>query len=436
MRRSIPAVLASILAASTLAACSSGGSSSTAAAGSTDPASAKGTVTFWDTSDPQAEAPAYKALIAKFEAAYPGIKVTYVNKAFGTAENAFKTAAAGGSGAPDVFRSDIGWVPALAQAGYLQKLDGTPALSDASDYLSAPAATTKYNGATYGVPQVTDALALLYNKAEFTAAGIGSAPTTWAALKTDALAIKAKTGKPAIFLRGDSSYFMLPFIYGEGGDMVDTSGKKVTVGSAAVVKAFGIVQDLISSGAAETDTSSNAYTNMQNAFKSGKVAMVLNGPWSTADDQSGSAFTDKANLGIAPVPAGSVRAGTPTGGQDLVVYAGSASLSASELFVQYINSAASQAYVASRNNTLPTHQAAWSDPQVTGNAALTAFDAVIKDDMPRPAIPQGSDLFTPFDTGVQSILSGKASAQAGLQSVAQQMLKVLNNGVDSGWTTG
>ncbi|WP_051451834.1 extracellular solute-binding protein [Actinospica robiniae] len=435
MRRSIPVVLASILAASTLAGCSSSGSSAPASSGSTNPASVKGTVVFWDTSDPVAEAPAYKTLISQFEAKYPNIKVNYVSKPFASAENTFKTAAAGGSGAPDVFRSDIGWVPALAQAGYLQKLDGTPALSDAADYLAGPAATTKYQGATYAVPQVTDALGLLYNKAAFSSAGISSAPTTWAELKTDALAIKAKTGKPAIFL-DDASYYFLPFLYGEGGDMVDTSAKKVTVDSAAAVKAMGIVQDLISSGAAVTDTSSNAYTNMQNAFKNGTAAMVINGPWSTADDLSGSAFKDKTNLGIAPVPAGSVKAGTPTGGQDLVVYAGSANLGASELFVQYINSAASQAYVAAHNNTLPTHQAAWSDAQVTGNPVLTAFEPVIKEDAPRPSIAQGSDLFTPFDTGMQQILSGKASAQAGLDSIAQNMLKVLNNGVDSGWTVG
>lgn len=433
MRRSIPAVLVSICAAAALAACSSGGSSGTAAAGPTDPASAKGTVVFWDTSDPVAEAPAYKTLIAQFEQKYPGIKVSYVNKSFATAENAFKTAAAAGSGAPDVFRSDIGWVPALAQAGYLQKLDGTPALAGASDYLSGPAATTKYQGATYAVPQVTDALGLLYNKAEFTAAGISAAPTTWAQLKTDALAIRAKTGKPALFL-DDASYYFLPFLYGEGGDMVDTSAKKVTVDAAAGVKALGIVQDLISSGAAVTDTSSNAYTNMQNAFKNGTAAMVLNGPWSTADDLSGTAFKDKTDLGIAPVPAGSVKAGTPTGGQDLVVYAGSANLTPSELFVAYLNSATSQAYVAAHNNTLPTHQAAWSDPQVTGNAVLTAFEPVIKEDAARPNIAQGSDLFTPFDTGMQQILAGKATAQAGLTSIAQNMLKVLNNGVDSGWT--
>lgn len=432
MRRSITAAMTSAALAAALAACSSS-SSGTAAAGSTDPAAVSGKVTFWDTSDPTNEAPAYKTLISQFEAKYPNIKVTYVNKSFSTAENAFKTAAGGGSGAPDVFRSDIGWVPALAQAGYLQKLDGTAALADAGDYLAGPKATTGYKGATYAVPQVTDAIGLLYNKALFARAGLTSAPATWAELKTDALAIKAKTGEAGLFL-DSASYYFLPFLYGEGGDMVDAAAKKVTVNDAAAVKAMGVVQDLISSGAAVTDTSSNAYTNMQTSIKTGKAAMILNGPWATADILGGAAFTDKADLGIAPVPAGSVKAATPTGGQDLVVYAGSASLQADYLFVGYLNSAASQAYVAAKNNVLPTHQAAYSDPQVSGNSVLTAFAAVIKDDAPRPSIAQGSDLFTPFDTGYQSILSGKSAAGAGLDTIAQGFLKLLNNGTDSGWS--
>ncbi|HEU5332686.1 MAG TPA: extracellular solute-binding protein [Actinocrinis sp.] len=432
MRRSITAVISAAALASALSACSSS-SSGTAGSSSTDPASVSGTVTFWDTSDPTNEAPAYKTLIAQFEAKYPKIKVTYVNKSFSTAENAFKTAAGAQSGAPDVFRSDIGWVPALAQAGYLQKLDGTAALSDGTDYLSGPLATTKYQGATFAVPQVTDAIGLLYNKAMFTQAGITAAPKTWAELKTDALTIKSKTGASGLFLNS-ASYFFLPFLYGEGGDMVSASTKKITVNDAAANKAMGVVQDLISSGAAITDTSSNAYTNMQTDFKTGKVAMVLNGPWSTADDLTGTSFTDKTNLGIAPVPAGSAKAGTPTGGQDLVVYAGSANLQADYLFVQYLNSPTAQAFVAGKNNVLPTHQAAYSDSQVSGNAVLGAFASVIKDDAPRPAIAQGSDLFTPFDTGYQSILAGKASASAGLDSIAQGFLKVLNNGTDSGWT--
>ena len=50
---------------------------------------------------------------------------------------------------------------------------------------------------------------------------------------------------------------------------------------------MGIAQDLVKSGAAVTDVTKDAYNNMQTAFKDGKVAAVINGPWSTADDLLG-----------------------------------------------------------------------------------------------------------------------------------------------------
>src|SRR5262245_4993159 len=95
---------------------------------STPAAEPEGTVTWWDTSDATNEAPKFKELISQFEAKYPKIKINYVNVPFDQARDKFKTAAASGAGAPDVMRAEVAWTPEFASLGYLQKLDGTPAL--------------------------------------------------------------------------------------------------------------------------------------------------------------------------------------------------------------------------------------------------------------------------------------------------------------------
>ena len=119
----IAAIAALALAAS---ACSSSKSSGgTSPAANADPASVKGTVTWWDTSDATNEGPNYQPIIKAFEVKYPNIKVNYVNVPFSDAKDKFKTAAQSGNGAPDVLRADVGWTPAFAQLGYLQPLDGT-----------------------------------------------------------------------------------------------------------------------------------------------------------------------------------------------------------------------------------------------------------------------------------------------------------------------
>ena len=289
--------------------------------------------------------------------------------------------------------------------------------------MAGPYASDHYNGKIYGVPQVTDTLSLLYNKDLLTKAGISTPPTTWGELKADSLQIKAKTGVDGTFLDA-ASYYLLPFIYGEGGDIIDASAKKITVNDATTLKAVGIAQDLVKSGAAVTDVTKDGYTNMQTAFKDGKVAMVVNGPWSTAEDLKGSAFSKPDNLGIATAPA-LVKAGAPVGGHNLVVYAGSKNLSASYLFVAFLNSAQNQATIAAKNNVLPTRTSAYSDPQVAGNKILSAFEGPLKNAVGRPPVAGASDLFTPLDTDYQAILGGQKSAQAALNDAATQFAQIL-----------
>ncbi len=404
-------------------ACSGSSNDSTTAAQATDPASVSGTVTWWDTSDAKVEAPTFQGLISQFEARYPKIKLNYVNVPFSDAQQKFKTAAQGGNGAPDVLRSDVGWTPGFAEQGYLLALDGTPALTDQSDFLAGPLGTTRYNGKTYGVPQVTDTLGLLYNKALFARAGLTAAPTTWDQVSTDAQALKAKAGADGIYLNPDS-YFLQPFLYGEGAAMVDIAGKKITINSPEAVKAVEIAQQLVRSGAAAEPAYTDGYANMQAAFKDGKVAMIINGPWAASDIFGGKSFTDQANLGIAPVPAGSTgTAGAPVGGHNLVVYAGTKAAAASELFVQFMTSTQSQATVAEKNATLPTRTSAYT-AAVKANPVIASFQKAMATARPRLALPQASDLFTPLSQDYIKILQGEP-AQNGLNDAATEFAKLL-----------
>src|SRR3954468_20594907 len=216
--RSVGMIATALAVALTAAAC--GGNDSSGSGDkktATDPKSLSAQLTWWDTSDPKNEAPAFQELIKKFNASYPNVKIDYQSVPFADAQNKFKTAAAAKSGAPDILRAEVAWVPEFASLGYLYALDGSDLLADASDYIATPLSADKYNGKTYGVPQVTDSLALLYNKKIFTDAGITAAPKTRAELKNVAQTIKTKTGTDGLFINA-GGYFLLPFIYGEGGD--------------------------------------------------------------------------------------------------------------------------------------------------------------------------------------------------------------------------
>ncbi|MEW1887883.1 extracellular solute-binding protein [Streptomyces sp. NPDC048567] len=420
MRRGITAT--ALVAALALAATACG-SDDKSDGGSKSSGELSGTVTWWDTSTAGSEDKVFKKIAEGFEKLHPKVDVKYVNVPFGDAQNKFKNAAQAGSGAPDVIRSEVAWTPEFADLGYLAPLDGTPALQKESDFLKQAAASTKYNGKTYAVPQVIDSMGIFYNKKMFKAAGV-EVPTTIDELKTVSKKIKAKTGKTGFYLRGDDAYWFLSFLYGEGGDMVNAADKTVTIDDAAGVKAMKVVKDLVDSGAAKTDAT-DGWDNMQASFKNGDVAMMINGPWAVADTYTGKEFQDKANLGVAPVPSGSAAQGAPQGGHNLAVYAGSKNLDASYAFVDYMTSVKTQAQVTKELNLLPTRTSAYAEEPVVNNEIVGFFKPVVESAVERPWIPETGSLFAPLVTEYTKVLTGQTTPEKAVKTTGDSYRKLL-----------
>lgn len=419
MRRGISvAALVGVLALTATACGGDGGDGGDGSKAANDPGGVSGKVTWWDTSDATNEAPAFKKLVAAFEAKYPKIEVEYVNVPFDQAQQKFKTAASTGKGAPDVLRSDVGWTPGFAQLGYLKDLTGTPALDKSSDFLEGPLKNAAYQGKTYGVPQVTDTLGLLYNKELFAKAGIDKPPADWKAVKEAAEKIKDKTGAAGIGLSPDS-YYSLPFLYGEKSDMVDAGQKKITIADAASLKGIETAVDLVKSGAAPKPAGTDGYNALKTDFKNGKLAMLIDGPWATKEIFGGDAYKAKENLGIAAVPAGSTgTAGAPVGGHNLVVYAGSKNFDASYLFTRFMTEAAQQEAVSKEIGVLPTRKSAYSQA-VLADPVRSAYFGALSKAHPRPPIPQGGDLFTDWLQHYTKILTLKEEPKEGLDATAK-----------------
>lgn len=414
MRRTLSALAGTVALALTVTAC--GGSSDTSSekqpsgsSSSVDPASLKADLTWWDTSDPTNEAPVYDELIKKFNEQYPNIKINHQMVPFGEAQNKFKTAAQSGSGAPDILRSEVAWTPEFASLGYLYALDGTPLLEN-NDFLESPLSSNVYEGKTYGVPQVTDTLGLMYNKKLLAKAGV-DVPQTWDDLAKIAPTIKQKTGADAIAL-GSGGYYLLPFIYGEGGDLVDTDAKKITVNSPENVKGMETAQSLVKSGASVKPVANDADATIQTLFQEGKVAMMINGPWTVSAVESAPDFGGLDNLGIAPVPAGSAGQGAPVGGHNYVIYSGmdENKAQAAIAFVKFMTSADSEAFTADKLGTLPTVKSAYD--KVT-NEKVSMWEDPMKVAQPRPWIPEGGLFFAPLDVmGTEVMVQGQDPKKA------------------------
>jgi arabinogalactan oligomer/maltooligosaccharide transport system substrate-binding protein len=421
MRRLLPAIAGTAALALTLAACGSDSGEPTSSEepnseSSVDPASLEAELTWWDTSDPTNEGPAFEELISKFNEEYPNVTINYESVPFDEAQNKFKTAAQADSGAPDILRAEVAWVPEFASLGYLYALDGTPLLED-TNFLETPLSSNVYDGKTYGVPQVTDTLGLMYNKALFEEAGIDAPPATWDEV-TEASAQLEKIGVDGLYINS-GGYFLLPFMYGEGGDLVDTESQTITVNSPENVAGIQTAQDLVKSGAAVKPDANDSYGTMMTLFKEGKVGMIINGPWETANVSADKKFGGFENLGIAPVPAGDGGQGAPVGGHNYVIYSGmdEEKADAAIAFVQYMTSPESMAFMAEELGLLPANADAYD--MIEGNEKVAAWQPALEVAQPRPWIPEGGLFFAPLDQMATEVLIQGQDVQASLDDAAK-----------------
>lgn len=394
--------------------------------GGTTPTTSPVTLTYWYT-EGTSETPVIQQLIQQFQQQNPTIKINAQYKPFGQTQAAFATAAQAGK-APDILRSDVGWVTQFASLRYLLNIDQYVSQSDLSDYLSAPLAYDKYQGHLYGLPQVTDFLALLYNKAVLAKAGITTPPATMADFEADAIKIVQTKAAKYGFETSGASYFALPFLWAFGGGMIDPSNN-VLVNNSGSVAGLSFLLKLQNTDKVmppKVDFN-NGYNNMVNDLKSGQTAMIFNGPWEVSNILTGSAFTsNSSNLGIAGIPTGpGGQTGSPVGGQSYVIYAGTAHPAEAYKFISFMSSSASQIAIAKANHTLPTRQSAYQDATVSQDPVISGFYKIRNTAVNRPIIPQGGQLFNDFDPNIQAALDGAKTPSDALTTVANAWKKLL-----------
>jgi len=410
-----------ILSAMFLAACG----------GTTTPSPSTGPVTlkYWYT-EATAEAPAILQLVQQFEQQNPNIKVNAEYVPFGDAQAKFATAAQAGK-APDIIRGEVAWVSQFASLRYLLPIDSMVSQNDLNDYLPAALNYNKYKGHLYGLPQVTDFLALLYNKAVLAKAGITTPPATMADFEADAIKVVKTHAAKYGFETSGASYFALPFLWSFGGGMIDQSNTILVNSSGSVAGLTFLLklqnQDKVMPSKVDFN---NGYNNMTTDFKTGTTAMIFQGPWQVSDILTGPAFSsNSSNLGIAGIPTGpGGQTGSPVGGQNYNIYAGTAHPAEAFKFISFMSSTASQVVVAKANHTLPTRMSAYSDSAVQADPVISGYYAIRATAVNRPVIPQGGQLFTDFDPNIQAALAGAKTPTDALNAVADKWKTLLASG--------
>jgi arabinogalactan oligomer / maltooligosaccharide transport system substrate-binding protein len=256
------------------------------------PGAVAGTLTIWaDT----VRTPILKAVGADFTAKTQ-TPVQVYEIGFGDIRDRLATLGSHGAG-PDIIIGAHDWLGKLVTAGVVEPLDlGT--LSD--KFLKVGLDAFTYGGKLYGMPYVSEAVALYYNTDL-----VPTAPTTWAELKAKAKELQdAGTVTQGYCLQNGDPYHTYPLLTGFGGYIfgknADGSYNPSDVGldTPGGLAYAAELDSMVKDGLLRNNIGYGDCTTM---MTTGKAAFWITGPWALNDFNKAHA-AGTVNFAVAPIP--------------------------------------------------------------------------------------------------------------------------------------
>jgi multiple sugar transport system substrate-binding protein len=336
---------ASVALALSVAACGSsssggsGGSGGGASSASSFGVGAKGTVVFYQRAATNGVA---TALVPKFNATHPGLKVKVVTTSPNDDTSTLATAIRAGHPPDLVGLNDVD-VPEFTSNHSLMSL--TPyikALPEYKDLSKGHLDLGVYQSKMYAVPYLADLSVLWYNKALFAKAHLGGAPTTWAAMVKDADAVQ-KLGLPGVHgfsfagdCQGCLGFTMLPNLWADKDYMIKGSLPKQSInikGNTELASLLSAYHTIWANGDAPANDQTDNGATWGDDFSTGKIG-IYPGPYGKYPTfVKGGHIKD---FGIAPLPGQNGGGSTFDGGDDFVIPNGAKNASGAWEFVKWM----------------------------------------------------------------------------------------------------
>jgi len=231
------------------------------------------------------EGEVFKGLVAQYNKDHPDVKVSELYSSNDLVLQKVLTAVRGGS-APDVAYMFGSWSPNIAQIPQVVDMADEVKNPDWKwdDFYPAEREAATVGDKIVGVPALVDNLAIVYNEKLFADAGVAP-PTkdwTWDDFRAAAAKLTDPTkGQYGWLIPADGSedtvWHYLPMLWEAGGDILNSDDTKATFNSPEGVKALTVLQQMaVNDKSVYLDTTNENGPKLMN---SGKVAMLITGPW-------------------------------------------------------------------------------------------------------------------------------------------------------------
>jgi multiple sugar transport system substrate-binding protein len=335
----------------------------------------------------------------------PNVQVNVTPIDWGQAVTRLQTAIAGGE-TPDVTQLGTDMMGQFVETGALEPV---PADVDPGQFFESAWNTGVVDGTAYSVPWYVETRLLYYRSDLAETAGITEPPGSWDDLKAMAQALKTEGGAEWGIALGTKNWQeYLPFLWSNGGDVMDESGQ-FTLNSPEAVEALTYYDSFFEEGLSPNQAPEGF--DITPAFVSGTHPMMFSGPWHLGLIEEAGGAELEGKWAIAPMPQ-KESATSFVGGSNLAVFNESDNKDAAWAFINFLAQPETQVMWYEEATVLPAVQAGWDDPALADDENLAVFGQQLEDTKAQPAIPTWTELAEALNTSLERLTTGDADPQA------------------------
>ncbi|QQA43515.1 ABC transporter substrate-binding protein [Pelagovum pacificum] len=365
-----------------------------------------------------------RELVAQFEEEHPEITVNLeITVTNGLPERILTTLRSGS--APDLIDVQHPWVNGYAQNDLVMPLDDV--LTDAEDYNEAAIDYVTWNDQLWAVPYRIEAMAVIFNKGDFEAAGLDpeAPPETWAELAEAAQALTgdgkfgfAITGGGEV---GNTIFRSVPFVWMNGGDLISEDGTEAIINSPEAVEAVKYWTDMyVDLGVSPTSTLENDGTANRRLFIADTVSMYQSGQFDLASIAQENPDIDIGVM-MQPHPEGKDPASI-LGGWSWVIPADAENPDEAKVLIEWLAQAENMGFYT---DTFPARVSAMDMPRFD-DPMLEVYGDMLPYGRPLPNHPNWVQISQAYFDGIQRILIGEMDAQESMDLAAEDIQALLD----------
>jgi multiple sugar transport system substrate-binding protein len=379
----------------------------------------KQTVVFWQFSPPSAIQP----VLDRFMAENPDVRVQVEQLTWQSGREKIVAAVAAGN-PPDLCELGSTFLPGLVADSTL--LDLTDSIPDLAGQLRGWE-VVHYRGRTWGLPWMLGTRALYYNRELFRMAGLDPArpPQTWddlarAAKRIDELDVELKgfgmnSGEREVLFKK-----FMPFAWGNGGDILDSTGMQSVIASSENAAALRFLVAL------KPWSLLDRQEMLDQAFARGRLGFTISGPWllrtlpETAPD---------LDFGVALLPRPAENRGTHAsfaGAEALGIFRGSARKAAALRLARFlVRSGNTMPLYAATGNAFPAAVGAEQDSFFVSHPRDRIFIEQLRTAVSPPLHPRWVDIEEAMNQQLEAALLGAKTPESALAAADRRIRAIL-----------